>query len=583
MKGNWWVRFTMLIVVLIVSIMMVLPTALDFNPKGNFPVKSKINLGLDLQGGLYMVLGIDFKRVFKDEIKSYMRRIEYSLKDIEINSSLGELDASDPRDPKHSLVIGSNDQEKIDEAKKKIKKFYGNSIRLTREDGPTLEYGLSPFTKTNIEEQSVEKSIEVVRNRIDEFGVMEPEIISQGSDSIIVQLPGVKDVQRAQELIGKTAKLEFKLVHKDSFAQQVKYQQLILKAEKAGIKFVKGEQRFSEYLARLNNFLKEDLPKGYQLAFGKREKRKRADSDDDEESESKSQRRMVYVVENDPQLTGDDLEDARVNVDQRENKPVVSLTFKTQAGKRFAKITEENVGRQLAVILDGNVYTAPNIRQAISGGRAQIEMGRGNMQDLFKQAKDIALILRAGALPVPLEFEEQRVVGPSLGKDSIEKAKVAALIGCAAVLLFVILYYKLSGLIACVTLSLNILFIMAALVALGATLTLPGIAGIALTVGMAVDATIIIYERIREELHRGMNNFKAMESGFKAAFWTIIDANITTALAGLCLLNFGTGPIRGFAVTLLIGIMATVYCSYFLGKLFFEFYLSRVGGKELSI
>ena len=201
----------------------------------------------------------------------------------------------------------------------------------------------------------------------------------------------------------------------------------------------------------------------------------------------------------------------------------------------------------------------------------------------MREARDLALVLRAGALPVQLDFEEQRSVGPSLGQDSIVKARYASLIGCALVFFFIIAYYKMAGGIAMITLGLNVLFILACLVGLEATLTLPGIAGIALTVGMAVDANIIIYERIREEIRKGVGNYKAVESGFESAFLTIVDANFTTALAGLCLLNFGTGPIRGFAVTLLIGIVATVYSSYFVGRLLFEFYMNKVEGQELSI
>ena len=234
-------------------------------------------------------------------------------------------------------------------------------------------------------------------------------------------------------------------------------------------------------------------------------------------------------------------------------------------------------------MLDGNIYTAPNIQTKIGGGRAQITLGSGNFNSLMQQARDIALVLRAGALPVQLDFQEQRSVGPSLGQDSIRKTSVAAFISCVVVFIFMMIYYRISGVIAVVTLLVNVLFILAGLVGLEATLTLPGIAGIALTVGMAVDGNIIIYERIREEIKKGMGYYKAVENGFGHAFWTILDANVTTAFAGLCLLQFGTGPVRGFAVTLLLGIVATVYSAYFLNNVLFELYMNKTEGQDLSI
>jgi protein-export membrane protein SecD len=239
----------------------------------------------------------------------------------------------------------------------------------------------------------------------------------------------------------------------------------------------------------------------------------------------------------------------------------------------FEDITGKNVGRLMAIVLDGNVFSAPQINEKIAGGSAQITLGAGDYNSLLGEARDLALVLRAGALPVELEFQEQRVVGPSLGADAIQKAEVAGLIGALLVFVFTIFYYKVAGLIACITIISNVILGMTCLMALGATLTLPGIAGIALTIGMAVDGNIIIYERIKEELAKGVVAKEAVAIGFNKAFWTILDANLTTALAGLCLLNFGTGPVRGFAVTLLIGIASTVYTSYFVTKLMFDWYV----------
>jgi len=570
MKRSWWYRFTFLIIAGVISTMMIIPTALDFGEESKFPVKSKITLGLDLQGGLYMILGIDFNKVYKDEVKGYARKIAYILNDQGIKTSVGDFSVTDETDPLHSVVLDSAAD--LEKAKEEVKKFFPSIIRMTREEGTTLFYGLTKVQKTTIEDQALTKSIEVIRNRIDEFGVTEPEIVSQGSNRIVIQLPGVKDIERAKALIGKTAKLEFKMVN-DQLALST-MNSWLEKSKTSGIEFKTG-MRFSEYLATLNDFLKKEklLPKGFEMAF--------------EKTVSKATNEVTnmipYVVEDTSKLSGDQLQDARVQIDQQKNEPYVSIEFKASGAKIFEELTSENIGRRMAVILDGNVYSAPSIREKIGGGRAQISLGGGGFNKMMKEARDLALVLRAGALPVQLNFEEQRTVGPSLGADSIQKARYASLIGAALVFIFILIYYKISGGIAMVTLVLNILFVIACLVGFEATLTLPGIAGIALTIGMAVDANIIIYERIREEVRRGLSYYKAVETGFGHAFWTIIDANITTALAGLCLLNFGTGPIRGFAVTLLIGIVSTVYSSYFVGKLLFEFYMNKTEGQDLSI
>lgn len=570
MKRSWWYRFTFLIIASVISGMMVIPTALDFKEDSKFPVKSKITLGLDLQGGLYMILGIDFNKVYEDEVKGYARKMVYILNDQGIKASVGSLDKVDVTDPMHSVVI--QDAANVDKAEEEIKKFFPSVVRLTREEGANLYYGLTKVQKTYIEEQALTKSIEVIRNRIDEFGVTEPEIVSQGTNRIVIQLPGVKDIERAKSLIGKTAKLEFKMVN-DTIPLTT-MNGWLEKAKAAGIEFKTGT-RFSEYLGTLNSFLSKEklLPENSEMAFEKTVSK----------ATNEVTRMVPYVVEASSKLGGDQLQDARVQIDQQKNEPYVSLEFKASGAKIFEELTGANVGKRMAVILDGNVYSAPSIREKIGGGRAQITLGSGSFNKMMKEARDLALVLRAGALPVQLEFEEQRTVGPSLGQDSIKKARIASLIGAGLVFLFILVYYKISGFIAMVTLVLNILFVVASLVAFEATLTLPGIAGIALTIGMAVDANIIIYERIREEVRKGLSYYKAVETGFQHAFWTIIDANITTALAGLCLLNFGTGPIRGFAVTLLIGIAATVYSSYFVGKLFFELYLNKTEGQDLSI
>ncbi len=568
MKTNWWLRFSALLIFIVLSVMILLPTIMKFEENGNYPIKSKINLGLDLQGGLYMIMGIDFKKVYRDEVKGYARKIEMILKDQDIVINPGNLNDSDPMDPKLELTLAKASDNEV--AKKKIKEFFAGMVRLTKDDGAKLEIAMGSNIKKQIEEQSVGKSIEVIRNRIDEFGVTEPEILAQGQDRIVVQLPGVRDIERAKELIGKTAKLEFKLVN-DSINPQIMMGWLD-KASKAGISYKKGD-RFSEYLRKMNEFLKTDIPEGHELAFEKKVNKATGE-----------EANIPFVVETLARINGDDLSDARVQIDQQKNDPYVSMDFKAAGAKRFEETTGSNIGRRLAVILDGNVYSAPVIQAKIGGGRAQITLGGGvNFNKTMSDAKDLALVLRAGALPVQLDFLEQRTVGPNLGKDSIEKAKFASIVGCILVFIFAIIYYRFSGIIAVVTLLLNVLFTITILVAMDATLTLPGLAGIALTVGMAVDANIIIFEKIRDELRRGISNYKSYELGFASALWTVLDAHITAAAAGICLLNFGTGPIRGFAVTLLIGIVVTVYTAYYVSNLLFELYMDKTNGSDLSI
>lgn len=568
MAKGWLFRLSLLTFLVLASLMAVAPTFFNLKQESSFPVKSKINLGLDLQGGLYMVLGIDFNKVYREEVISYARKAVATLKESGIESTVGTLEATDPMDPRHSIVLTKETDREL--AKEKLREFYNYPLRLTLDEGNTLQYGLGRDYLREIEDTALSKSIEVIRNRIDEFGVTEPEIISQGTDRIVVQLPGVKDITRAKDLIGRTAKLEFKFVNDE--ISPATLNEWLEKAKKAGIEYKKGE-RWSDYISAINKNLVNDLPKGYEIAFSKTLNKNTNVVTDLE----------PYLVEVGAPLTGEELQEAIVRIDQQQNRPYVGLEFKPQGAKIFEEITGANIGKRLAIVLDGNVYSAPVVQGRIAGGSAQITLGAGDYNSTMMEARDLALVLRAGALPVELVFEEQRVVGPSLGADAIERAQMAALVGAFLVLSFMCFYYKMSGLIATVTIVLNVLFTLSSLILVGATLSLPGIAGIALTVGMAVDGNILIYERIREELRAGMTPFEAVRTGFEKAFWAIADANITTALAGLCLLNFGTGPVRGFAVTLLIGICTTVYTSYFVSKVLFEIYLGQGSKKSLSI
>lgn len=567
MARGWWFRFSLMSVLVLVAALMITPTLFNFDEKGSFPVKQKVNLGLDLQGGLYMVLGIDFDKVYRDEIIGQTRRSIKLLEENGIKASMGELDIKDASDPKQGIVL--NNASEMDKAKSKLREFYSYPLRLTADKENILTYGLGREYLREIEETAVSKSIEVIRNRIDEFGVTEPEIVSQGRDRIVVQLPGVKDIDRAKDLIGKTAKLEFKIVN-DTINPAV-LAQWMDEVKASGIEFNKGE-RFSDYVAQVNEKLADKVPAGFQIAFAKEVSKLSNDITNLE----------PYLVEVSSSLTGEELQEASVRIDPEQNRPYVSLDFKASGARLFEQLTGANIGKRLAIVLDENVYSAPVVQAKIAGGSAQISLGTGDYNTVMTEARDLALVLRAGALPVELVFEEQRIVGPSLGQDAIDRAEVSAVIGSFLVFAFMIFYYRKSGTIACIAILFNVVFQLAILIMVGATLSLPGIAGIALTVAMAVDGNIIVFERIREELKAGASPFESVKSGFDKAFWAIADANVTTGLAGLCLLNFGTGPVRGFAVTLLIGIVTTVYTSYFASKVMFEWYV-KPEKKKLSI
>ncbi len=570
MSRSWWMKFLLLFTVTIGSLVYITPTVMDLDPlKSKFFFKQKINLGLDLQGGVYMVLGVDFKKVYSDVIERMADSINEETKKKNISCDLAKSTARDSEDPKININCQTTDAKQ--NLYKMIKTDFDN-LRITDDKANSYEFGISKVYKDNIKEKTISQSIQVIRNRIDEFGVAEPVITSHGTDKLSVELPGIKDVERAKELIGRTAKLEFKLV--DTTKNLDEISALISETEaKNSISFKEGD-KFSEYVKKINDALKDKLPAGTEIAFEREGKKVEA---------AGKFNRIPYLLKTKTEVTGDDLKDAYVQIDPQDNRPQVGIQFNARGAQTFAKVTAESIHKQLAIVLDGIVHSAPVIQSSIPNGRAQITLGRGDYNDLLKEAKDLSIVLRAGALPAQLEFLEQRVVGPSLGADSIQRGKLASIIGCLAIFIFMLIYYRLSGFFADISLILNVLFVMAILVGLEATLTLPGIAGIALTVGIAVDSNVVIYERIREELRLGKPAKFAVEAGFDKAFRTILDANVTNAFAAIVLMNYGTGPIKGFAVTLMIGIVTTLFTAIFVSRLMFDWYLDRFDVKELSI
>lgn len=540
------------------SLIYVLPTFVKVGPDWIF-TKQKINYGLDIQGGLQLVMGVDVKNVIAERIK----RTSFSLKkDFEDRG----LKVEQPKVGDDNLIqlaaASPADAEKVE---KFLEKDYGTLLQVIKRDGNNFTLQLLETRAQEMRKQIVEQSIEVIRNRIDQFGVSEPSIAAQGSDRILVQLPGLKDAAQAKDLINRTALLHFRPVYnKGEYADQGKGRQLLMgiiaEAEKAGgytlgkDKEAKGGLKYSDYVARINQDLKAKLPPNTMIVFGK-----------DESAVDIQAGRVPHLVETDNDLSGGDLEDASVRPDQYGN-PEVNMSFGPEGRQKFAEMTEKNVGNQVGIILDDILQSAPQVRNKIPNGQAVITMGRSNYQETLKEAQFIATTLRAGSLPAALEQLEERTVGPSLGSDAVNDAQFAGLIGVGLVFLFMIFYYRTLGVVANLTLIFNILIILAALSGLGATLTLPGIAGIVLTVGMAVDSNIIIFERLREEFRKGSSAVAAVRDGFANAFSAIFDSQITNAAACVILMYFGTGPVRGFGITLLIGTIASLFTAVFVCK-----------------
>jgi preprotein translocase subunit SecD len=394
---------------------------------------------------------------------------------------------------------------------------------------------LSKEELRSLRDYAVDQSLETIRNRIDQFGVSEPIIQRQGQEDILIQLPGIQDPERAKEIIGKTALLEFKLVDDN---------------------------------ANVEEAIRNGPPPGRQVLYGRGGKGEGGIGAEN----------TAYVVESRTLMTGEYITDARVRPSAQLQGPYVELILNSSGARLFEQITAANVKRRLAIVLDNRVYSAPVIQERIGGGRASIT-GSFTIQE----ARDLAIILRAGALPAPVEIAEERTVGPSLGQDSIHQGVISFMVGSALVIVFMIAYYKGAGLLAVVAVIFNILFMLAVLAGFQAVLTLPGIAGIVLTIGMAVDANVLINERIREELRAGRAVRSAIEAGYQHALPAILDSNITTFLSGVILFQFGTGPIKGFAVTLCVGILTTVLTAVYLTRIYYDYRMTARKLERISI
>jgi preprotein translocase subunit SecD len=513
-------------VVVVAAIIYMLPTLkLDLWPH------KKVNLGLDLQGGMHLVLEVDTDKA----VESTVERISHEIREQLRNERIRNVTVDRVEGTRISAHV--QNEEDIEKFKALLDKDFRDLRKISEKidsGAYSTVLGLIDTDRDHIKKLAVDQALETIRNRIDQFGVSEPDIRRQGDRRLLIQLPGIKDTQRAKDLIGKTALLEFKLV---------------------------------DDTASVDAALKGDVPPGREVLYQVEENR-----------ETQRTTRTPFLIKKRALLTGAYLTDARVQIDSQFNEPYVSIDFDKKGARIFERITADNVNKRLAIVLDNNVYSAPVIQEKIAGGKARIT-GRFTAEE----ARDLAIVLRAGALPAPVNVLEERTVGPSLGADSIRKGLLSMIIGGLLVIVFMLVYYKTSGLIADVALFLNIVLIGAGLAAFQATLTLPGIAGIILTIGMAVDANVIIFERIREEITLGRTPRAAVDAGFNRATLTILDANVTTLIAAVVLFQFGTGPVKGFAVTLSLGVIASLFTALILSRLIFDYLLMYRQTKTLSI
>jgi len=510
--------------VVLAAVIYLLPTFFNCWPH------KKINMGLDLQGGMHLVLEVQNIKAVEAEVERTIQEIKKQLRKDGVKH-LGIARLND-----NSILAKFQNNENKSGFETMLSKNFENLITQRPEvDGNIISYKLSlPETETdNIKKMATDQALETIRNRIDEFGVSEPDIRIQGGNRILLQLPGIKDPERAKDLIGKTAQLTFQIVDDDADVDSA----------------VNGTPPVGDEILYQNKY----------------------------NSTTGTSIKIPFLIKKRVLLDGSLLTDARVEFDQFQ-QPQIGIEFNRKGARIFDRVTGENIHKRLAIVLDKSVYSAPVIQDRIAGGKARIT---GSFT--LNEAKDLAIALRAGSLPAPVKIIEERTVGPTLGSDSVRMGLISMLAGGLFVILFMVIYYKGAGLIADLALVINIILIGGGLAAFQATLTLPGIAGIILTIGMAVDANVIIYERIREEIRSGRTALAAVVVGFERATLTILDANVTTFIAALVLYQFGTGPIKGFAVTLCLGIIASLFTALILSKTIFIFILKNKQMSKLSI
>ncbi|MBP7843380.1 MAG: protein translocase subunit SecD [Proteobacteria bacterium] len=566
-------RFIFCIFISLLTFYMVTPTLWslykgDDEQKPSFLPDMSMQFGLDLKGGVHMVLGVDLDKVVRDQLVSYGNTLEKSLEKAGITGVTTKL-----LPERFELeVISPNEETKNKVSAEMTKNF--SVLEFVGESGNTLVTKVSSQQENYIRTRAIDQSIETVRNRIDEYGVSEPVIARKGDSQILVQFPGAKDPERLKTLIGQTAKLMFRIVHECTDMGCVEKQHAdigakILEVEAAGKYTRDSFDRFSLYRDRVNQDLKDKIPANTEIFFEK----------DRDPNQVGKFIYKPYLLSTKDVLSGEYIKDAYSHLSKgngmmSQERPVVLFEMNSVGAPMLAQLTTEFKGRLMAIVLDDLVKSAPVIQSTISDS-GQISLGSGNIEQVQQEAHDTAIVLRAGALPASIEVQEERVIGPSMGRDAIEAGKISLVLATIIVFIFMWGYYGAAGLVANFVTLVNVLMIFSILGSLKATLTLPGIAGIVLTIGMAVDALIIIYERMREELRAGRVGKKMIDYGFDKAFSTILDSNITTLIGAFVLLNYGTGSIRGFAFTLIVGIGVNVFLATYFSKILFHVFFEN--------
>jgi len=510
----WKIFLVFLLVSL--GVILAIPSILYKEDSGSWYLDNRLNLGLDLQGGSYLLLEVQTDVLIDEEFENFSDTIRIIARENRVK--INNIEKND-----EELKVRFDSSDNLEDIRKDFLQNY-RSVKFNLNNN-VASITIDQLYKKSIQDSAIKQSLEIVRKRIDESGTKEPLIQRSGKDRILLQLPGVKDPERIKDLLGKTAKLNFHMVDDDD----------------------------------TKSLLLNIAPFGKMIVN---------DIDNDE---------IKYLLEKKSKVGGENLIDAYASFDPTEGH-AVSFRFDTKGAQKFGKATSDNIGKRFAVVLDGVVITAPVINSAITGGSGIIT---GNFTS--QEATDLAVLLRAGALPAPLKIVEERSVGPGLGADSIAAGKIASIIGMILVCVFMILIYGSFGLIANISLIANLFIIVALLGTLGATLTLPGIAGIVLTIGMAVDANVLIFERIKEESLKNKKIYETIKKGFDRALSTILDANITTLIASLLLFVFGSGPIKGFAITLSLGVIASMFTALMLTNLLVHFYVSFTSKKEINL
>ena len=524
-----------------------------------------LNLGLDLQGGIYLLMGVEVDKAVREKA---VRRAEEISAELERK----EIKGADVRgDPDTGIVTVTVAE--VGKAKDLVAEEYTDMF-IRKVNAGSFDLGMKDDAVKQLKDSAVDQAVKAIRNRVDKWGVSEPTIAKRGDSSILVQLPGYSNPEKAKELIGKTAQLEFKIADdSDTSLTQLKDLPAGVTLDwdrftGAGDATVQSPYLTSKDRALLESYLKDKAPKDHSFAIGKIDVRP-----------GQPATYRSWMLDKKAGLTGEYITDARVAFDQAPgegNRPYVQLTFNKTGADLFGALTKNNVKKRMAIVLDDTVDSAPIIQTEIPGGICSIHLGGLKpVNEILDEAKDLALVLKSGALPAPVRILEERSVGASLGPELIRRGSMAALVGLLAVLVFMAFYYRFSGVVADVALVLNGLVVLAIMALLNSTLTLPGIAGFVLTLGMAVDANVLINERIREELKTGKQVAAAIRTGYDKVFWTIFDGHVTALVAGFVIRAYGSGPVRGFATTLIIGLLASMFTSIVVTRAIVEWFVGH--------